>query len=95
MSLVEASRPSPQQQYQQHHKQQAVRNLQLGKRIEVELSEQLCNDIRAAFNLLDTRQSGKVEVSNLGTVRPPLSRDLGFGCGVGCCFARSSSSSSF
>jgi hypothetical protein len=76
MSLVEASRPSPQQQYQQHQRQQVVRNLQSGKRVEVELSEHLCNDIRAAFNLFDTRQSGKVQVSNLGTVRGGASTAL-------------------
>ena len=39
------------------------------KRVDVELTEELCNDLRAAFNLFDTKQTGKVDISNLGTVR--------------------------
>ena len=35
----------------------------------IELTEQLYNDIRAAFHLFDTTQSGKVDIANLGTVR--------------------------
>jgi len=33
-----------------------------------ELSEELCNDIRAAFNLFDTNQTGRVDIANLGNV---------------------------
>ena len=36
--------------------------------MENELSEELSNDIRAAFNLFDTEQRGKIDASNLGAV---------------------------
>lgn len=39
-----------------------------GRQVENELSEELSNDIRAAFNLFDTEQRGKIDASNLGAV---------------------------
>ena len=38
---------------------------------EVELTAELLNDLRAAFNLFDTNQTGKADVAHLGSVRAP------------------------